>query len=315
MKIIKASYSIEPRDEQRGGMVMIEKAARTCYKTEDAMQEGSAEHIVKMLVRNGHEAMLEHGDYIFMLEDHHILDNVVDGLVELMSGTGKVPMLRFTNVGGDRPIISGNIRAWRELIASGSGAACYFTGAIDPVYTDDLILPSERVEDHRVRRIGHGELIGKTEHLTHNCQTVRFVVDRGVSHEFVRHRMMSFAQESTRWCNYSQHRFGREITVIEPCYLVPNTEPYELWKRQCMSAEVGYFAELNLGLLPQEARAILVNSTKTELVMTGTLGQWQHFFDLRARQTTGKAHPQAVEVAMPLMKEMFKRFPEAFGCG
>ena len=126
MKIMKASYSIEPRDERRGGLAMIEKAARTCYKTEDAIEEGSAESIVRMLIRNGHEAMLEHGDYIFMLEDYHILDNVVDGLVDLMSRTGNVPMLRFTNVGGDRPIISGNVRAWRELIASGSGAAGNF---------------------------------------------------------------------------------------------------------------------------------------------------------------------------------------------
>ena len=155
-------------------------------------------------------------------------------------------------------------------------------------------------------------MIGKTERLTHLSQTVRFIIDRGISHEFVRHRMMSFAQESTRFCNYSNDRFGREVTVIEPCYLVKHTEPYDLWKRQCMSAEVSYFAEMNLGLFPQEARAVLANSTKTELVMTGTLRQWDHFFDLRARQITGKAHPQAVEVAVPLMEEMSGLFPTVF---
>ena len=105
-------------------------------------------------------------------------------------------------------------------------------------------------------------------------------------------------------------RFGREISVIEPCYLAPHTEPYDLWKRQCMSAETAYFTELNLGLQPQEARAVLPTSTKTELVMTGTLGQWDHFFDLRARQITGPAHPQASELALPLMLDMAERFPD-----
>ena len=131
-----------------------------------------------------------------------------------------------------------------------------------------------------------------------------------MSHEFVRHRVMSFAMESSRYCNYSQERFNREITVIEPCYLVPHTEPYDLWKRSCMTAETAYFTLLNMGLAPQEARAVLPHSTKTELVMTGTLGMWKHFFDLRARQITGKAHPQAVEAAEPLMQEMTALFPD-----
>jgi thymidylate synthase (FAD) len=141
---------------------------------------------------------------------------------------------------------------------------------------------------------------------------VRFTIDRGISHEFVRHRVMSFSQESTRYCNYSQGKFGREITVIAPCYLVEGSQPYELWRRSCMSDEVEYFTLLNMGLSPQEARAVLPNSTKTELMMTGTIRQWDHFFDLRARQLTGPAHPQAVEVAEPLMQEMVERWPEAF---
>lgn len=313
MKIIKPSFEILPRNEQRGGLRIIEEAGRLCYKSEKKITDTSTEGFVKGLIQRKHEAMLEHGDYIFLLDDYHILDNVVYGLVDLMSRTGKAPLLSFTNVGGDRPIVSGNVRAWMELISSGSGAAYYFTGAIDPIYTADLIPATERMEDPRVHQIRYADLAGTVERKTHLRQTVRFIVDRGVSHEFVRHRVMSFAQESTRYCNYSQDRFGREITVIEPCYLVPHTEPYDLWKRDCMCHETAYFTLLNMGLQPQETRAVLPQSTKTELVMTGTLGMWNHFFDLRARQVTGPAHPQAVEVAAPLMGEMTVQFPDVFG--
>ena len=103
--------------------------------------------------------------------------------------------------------------------------------------------------------------------------------------------------------------------MIEPCYLVKHTEPYDLWKRSCMTAETENFTMLNMGMQPQEARAVLPHSTKAELVMTGTLGAWNHFFDLRARQITGKAHPQAVEVAFPLMQEMAARFPDVIEGG
>lgn len=308
MKIIKASYSVEPRDEQRGGLAVIERAARTCYKTEDAIRNGSAESIVKALIHKRHEAMLEHGDYIFLLDDYHILDNVVAGLVDLMSRTGRVPMLSFTNVGGDRPIVSGNVRAWRELFASGTGAAYYFTGAIDPIYTEDLIPDSERIDDPRIHQLRYVDLFGKVERQTHLRQTVRFIVDRGVTHEFVRHRVMSFAQESTRYVDYASDK--HELTVIDPCYLESGSEPWWLWKRQCMSAETAYRHQRLMDLKPQEARGVLPTSLKAELVMTGTLWQWNHFFDMRARQNTGPAHPQAVEVALPLMQEMAACFPD-----
>jgi thymidylate synthase (FAD) len=281
MKIMKPSFIIEERDELRGGLKIIEKAARTCYKTEDRITEDSAEKMVRSLRQRQHYAMLEHGDYIFTFTDYHLYDIVVTALRRLMEDTGNVPLLAFTNI-DERPIISGNIRAWRELIASGSAAAYYFTGLIDPIYTEDLIPPEDRCEDSRVRQLRYADLVGEVERRTHLRQTVRFVVDRGVSHEFVRHRVMSFAQESTRWCNYSGDKFGREISVIEPSYLQPETEAYNLWKRQCMSAETAYFHLLNMGLLPQDARDVLPHSAKAELMLTGTLGAWNHFFDLRA---------------------------------
>lgn len=309
MNIIKPSYEILERDEQRGGLAIIELAGRVCYKSEEKIADDSAEAFVRALIQRKHEAMLEHGDYIFLLDDYHILDSVVWSLNNLMSRTGRAPMLRYTKSAG-RCIVSGNVRAWRELIASGSAVAFYFTGAIDPIYTEDLIPWAERIEDSRIHQLRYADLAGEVERRTHIRQTVRFVTDRGTSHSFVRHRTMSFAMESTRYCNYSQDRFGGEITVIEPCYLEPHSEPWSLWKRACMSAEAAYFTELNLGLQPQEARALLPHSVKTELVMTGTLGDWDHFFDLRAREVTGPAHPQAVELAKPLMRAMSERYPD-----
>lgn len=305
MNIIKPGFMIEERDEKRGGLAIIERAARTCYKTEDRIAEGSAERMVRMLIQRHHEAMLEHGDYIFLLDDYKILDNIVYSLRRLMENGDDVPMLTWTNI-NERPIISGNIRAWRELLASRCGAAYYFTGAIDPIYTADLFPDEEREMDARIKQIHYSDLQSFKEKRVHLRQTVRFTVDRGVTHEFVRHRVMSFAQESTRYCDYS----GDGIEVIEPCFMTEHTATYDLWKRQCMSADAAYVTEKRLGLKPEEARTVLPQSTKAELVITGTLRQWDYFFDKRARQTTGPAHPQAAEVAIPLMREMATRFPD-----
>lgn len=104
--------------------------------------------------------------------------------------------------------------------------------------------------------------------IEHASMTVKFVVDRGVSHEIVRHRIASFAQESTRYCNYGQEKFGSEITVIKPCFYREYSEEYDLWKAAIENAEYKYFQLLNAGSTPQEARTVLPNSLKTELIVT-----------------------------------------------
>lgn len=156
---------------------------------------------------------------------------------------------------------------------------------------------------------------GWTEDLGYLCNptefhvkrvTVKFTCDRGVSHEFVRHRVFSFAQESTRYCNYSKDKFGNEITYIEPCWEMQPDER-ELFLLQLEQAQNVYNALISSGWTPQQARAILPNSLKTELVMTGFVDDWNHFFDLRARGTTGAPHPQAKELAEPLLTEFIKR--------
>lgn len=148
--------------------------------------------------------------------------------------------------------------------------------------------------------------------IEHASMTVRFTIDRGVSHELVRHRIASFAQESTRYCNYSQDKFNNEITVIKPFYLQEGTPAYNAWYAACKQAEESYFIMLDVGCTPQEARAVLPSSLKTEVIVTMNMREWRHFFKLRAAGTTGEPHPQMEEVAIPLLQECQELMPELF---
>ena len=148
--------------------------------------------------------------------------------------------------------------------------------------------------------------------LEHESITIRFIVDRGVSHELVRHRLASFAQESTRYCNYSQDKFDNEITVIKPCYLDNSSGAFNTWSRCMVDCENAYFMMLQQGCTPQEARAVLPNSLKTEVVMTMNFRELRHFLKLRAAGITGKPHPQMLEVAVPLLNELKLKLPVLF---
>ena len=145
--------------------------------------------------------------------------------------------------------------------------------------------------------------------IEHFSFSVRFICDRGVTHEMVRHRIASFSQESTRYCNYAKGDFNGEIIVIEPIFLEPGTEGYEIWKNGCLQAEDNYFKMLNYGCTPQEARALLPNSLKTEIIMTANLREWRHFLKLR---TSPAAHPQIREVADMLLTELNFILPSLF---
>ena len=145
--------------------------------------------------------------------------------------------------------------------------------------------------------------------LEHASVTVKFTVDRGVSHEIVRHRLAAYCQESTRYCNYSKDGFGRQVTFIQPHFLDRGTRGWELWVLACEQAEKAYFDLLNWGCSPQEARAVLPNSLKTEVVMTANLREWRHFFNLR---TAPAAHPQMREVTIPLLRRMQELIPVVF---
>ena len=145
--------------------------------------------------------------------------------------------------------------------------------------------------------------------IEHYSLTVRIVCDRGVTHEIVRHRLASYSQESTRYCNYTGDKFGNEITVIQPCYWEEGSEAFANWKRAMLYAEEYYFRLIRNGATPQEARSVLPNSLKTEIVMTANLREWRHFLKLR----TGKAaHPQMREIAGMILREFSARYPVIF---
>jgi thymidylate synthase (FAD) len=159
----------------------------------------------------------------------------------------------------------------------------------------------------KIRSINHESV------LEHGSISVRFVVDRGVSHELVRHRVASFSQVSTRYCNYSKDKFGNEITVIDLKGGFPDiTEvSYMSWMRACREAEREYFLMTEVGgSKAQEARSILPNSLKTEVVMTANPREWRHVIKLRAATA---AHPQMREVMVPLSKEFAQKWPSLFG--
>ncbi len=145
--------------------------------------------------------------------------------------------------------------------------------------------------------------------IEHSLLTVRFTCDRGVSHELVRHRTASYAQESTRYCDYSKGKFGSEITVIAPFYLTEGSEEEAAWRESCEAAEKAYFASLKSGLSPQQARAVLPTCLKTEIVMSANYREWRHVFALR---TAPAAHPQMREIMLPLLAELKTRLPIIF---
>lgn len=145
--------------------------------------------------------------------------------------------------------------------------------------------------------------------IEHGSLTVRFICDRGVSHEIVRHRLAAYCQESTRYCSYDKNQFGSEITVIRPSTFDVNTPVYRIWKRSCEHAEVAYFDLLNEGCTPQEARSVLPSSLKTEVVMTADLREIRHFLKLRCAMA---AHPDMRVVANMLLTILKQNYPVFF---
>ena len=142
--------------------------------------------------------------------------------------------------------------------------------------------------------------------LEHEKVTVRIVCDRGVSHELVRHRIASFSQESTRYCNYGTDKFGDEITVIAPYDKSVNAPIFNVWESAMINAEKSYMSLLWCGCSPQIARSVLPNSLKTEIVVTANLREWRHIFAMR---TDKAAHPQMREIMCPLLKEIRRLIP------
>ena len=205
------------------------------------------------------------------------------------------PTYMITNPDLDDP--KTEMRIYRQIEAA--GRTCYKS---EQAFDDET---AKRFILERIRQ-GHESI------LEHASMTVRFVVDRGVSHELVRHRLASFAQESTRYCNYSKGQFGNELTFIKPWFFHKEDKAYDAWIQAMAVAEESYMRMIKYGCPPEQARTVLPNSLKTEVVMTTNMREWRHFLKLRAVGTTGKPHPQMVEVAMPLLSELRLKLPILF---
>lgn len=149
--------------------------------------------------------------------------------------------------------------------------------------------------------------------LEHEKITVKVTCDRGVSHEIVRHRLASYSQESTRYCNYSNEKFGSELTFINPCFWDDDGDHskrlFNIWADEMQHIEDIYNEMIQCGAKPEEARSILPNSLKTEIVMTMNIREWRHFFKMRL---SSRAHPQMREVAKIIYKEFTDRIPLLF---
>ena len=316
MQAIKPYTQIFNDLEGQEVLKKIEACGRVCYKSEGKIAEGSAEKFVANIIKRGHEAVLEHGSFIFRASEK--LHGEMKRLINSMEDESEfVSFLRFTY--DESPIVSGNVRAWRDLFKK-FYEVCEFLPSfvkefiqkypvLFPEFQDvEFINNNEYVEDDLVQ-ITPADLETELDKLMHQDVTVKFVVDRGISHEIVRHRPASYCQESTRYCNYSKDDFGREITFILPSYLDYKTAGWNTWNETMKGCEDAYFKLLDIGLTPQEARAVLPNSLKTEVVMTANLNEWKTFFELR---TSNAAHPQMVEVARPLLDDMKELIPGIF---
>lgn len=269
MKLIKPSFEIL---EQGFGIFdifkHIELCGRTCYKSTDKITEASSEPFVNGMIDSKHYAMLEHGT-VYLKKRILGFDDIL--LHKYL--TNKYSKAFIVN---DVVYITTNYRVITENY-----------------WNRDLKYLCNPTEHHE-KRI-----------------TVKFVCNRQVSHEFVRHRVFSFAQESTRYCNYTKDKFDGQLTFIKPCWIneeyVPGeykgSDQFIVLIEYLENVESTYNFMINSGWKPQQAATVLPNALKTELIMTGFVSDWKHFFNLRAIGTTGAPHPQAKELAEPLMNE------------
>lgn len=263
MNLIKANFEI--REPQFNFLKDIELIGRTCYKSEDKITETSCKDFVEnILIKRNHLAMCEHGTIFLLIPNK-------EEFFEIFSfySQNKYSICK-SDEDEDYFYVTTNYRV-----------------ILDNERQDDLKFQCEYTKHHE------------------NRISVKFVTDRGVSHEFVRNRGAvgnAFAQESTRYCNYSLNKFGMSITCIQPDWI--KEEEQNEFEEDLKIIEGLYFKWLDKGWKPQQARGFLCNFTKTEIWITGTISDWGHFLYLRADKA---AHPQAQELAYPLKEEFLKR--------
>lgn len=323
MKIVQPSHEIMLSKDP---LKHIERIGRICYKSEDAITNASAQQFVSKLFKSGHHAMLEHFRFIIELHsyDYHILASFV----------GNNKYIAFTN-DEDRYIISASARGINDMFVSlhnnkdvdAVSATMILEDVVNIIinhyghgcsvmFSDDINKVFDTTRECNMRIIDDFNELTEKEYNIHAWYSILFTCDRGVTHEMVRHRDASFAQESTRYCNYSTGKYGSEITAIDPFFFDKDEErefidgcdwavnKYDIWETCIENLEKAYMMLIKLGATPQQARSILPNSTKSEIVITAQVYEWRHIFDLRVLGKTGTPHPQIKQVMEPAFVEM-----------
>lgn len=331
MKLVKASYQITTPQHEKDILHSIEVAARTCYKSEGNITLGSDEVLFKKLVNRGHNAMLEFGYHpIFRIgtEDLKTLANIKIRSIEdenLDYYTNS--QMEFTK--GKRCLISGSLRIYRDLIKNHSDLlivrqiANSIHGIFGAILIEDLY-NNDWGWDGYVEDISI-EQLSNIEKLHHIYPSVKFITNRGVSHEIVRHRIASYAQESTRFCNYE----GKDMEFIHPYWFTSTCmNDIEIsiqrmidglgesinfreahWHESCITAEECYNIMIINGASLQDARDVLPNSLKTEINVSCNIREWREIFKQRGANA---AHPQMQEVMRPLLYEFQQQIPILF---
>lgn len=333
MKLVEPKVELWNKKEGEFDIQFIERVGRVCYKSEDKITEDgeSAKKLVGgMFVGHGHGAVLEHIAYVFEM-DMDMFCVLNDALSELENTYGyPIYLTRTAHTG--TCLVSGNVRAWRDVIRYASMRRIslplfVYKAIIDDsidsrVLFEDLFIEDDlnwfkNVECKKSMTKVNQDCLSDEDKKYHYYQTVKFTCDRGVTHEIVRHRPASYAQESTRYCNYSWGKFDGECSFIDisgGLELDKKTsqlpEDDKLLIKQIVEnvnkyTEDAYNRILKLGGTPQIARDVLPGGLKTELVMTANLREWKHFLDLRADSA---AHPQMREVSYELQELFDEKF-------
>jgi len=311
MKVVAPSFEILDDLDRQSLAVRIEACGRICYKSEDKINEASAEPFIRRILKHGHNSVAEMA--------------VVTLKVTIGSETAAAQFfavlprfLQVDRLGKRELLISGSVRAFRELYQDHGGgklvkAITGFLAQRHPLFFEDL-LPKRGVvpqNDVVVEKLPLAEVDALPADLLarHRFLAVKFVVNRAVTHEIVRHRPCSFLQESQRYCRYSEDKFGSEVTFIRPMFFVEGSDEYLLWWQAMEETEKIYLKLLETSS-PQAARTVLPNSCKTEIIVYANLFEWLHIFRLR---TSPAAEPSMREVMIPLVHEFGRLYPGLFG--
>lgn len=335
MKIVSPGHEPIYRNQYSPSQ-FIEKIGRVCYKSEDKITDTSAKEFVQMLINRGHTSVLEHYWVHFTFakqimgkhfEDalHHIRTysrsncvHLLDRFMEITNTSGQVfvsmpirVLVDFVRLlQEDVPLSLNQFLSVFTLNFPDMFPATPYVNAVDTL--GYYLVDDEKEFSNSIRKMMVLDNAGSEdidhEIMRHRTHTVRFICDRGISHELVRHRVCSFSQESTRYCNYALDKFGSEISVIKPqfesdFYVGPHIEL--AWRKSCEVAEQQYFELLILEVPPQMARSVLPTCLKTEIVITTNEIEWQHIINLRYKGTNGTPHPQMVEIMKPWYQDLY----------